>query len=87
MIRAVLKDGVLHPVDPIPADWMPGQQFLVEESDHAIVISDDIDQWLRDLNTQTAALFTAEEWSLIEKNLQSADQQAKDSVRREMGLQ
>lgn len=86
MIRAVLKDGVLHPVDPIPADWMPGQQALVEEGDRAIAISDDIDQWLRDLNSQTAALFTAEEWSLIEQNLNSADQQAKEYVRREMGL-
>jgi hypothetical protein len=87
MVRAVLRDGLLHPLDPIPADWVPGQQLRVEEMDADPVIqSSDLNQWLCDLKDATSELDNAEEWAAIERNLAEADRQAKDQVRREMGV-
>lgn len=87
MVRAVLRNGLFHPLDPIPADWVPGQQLQVEEIDAEPAIqSGDLDQWLRALDEATAQLDNSEEWTLIEQNLAEADRQAKNQVRREMGL-
>lgn len=35
MPRAVLKNGVILPLDPLPADWADGQQLRVERADEA----------------------------------------------------
>ena len=87
MVRAILRDGLFHPLEPIPADWVPGQQLRVEEIESELVIdATDFDQWLRDLNEATSKLDNAEEWAVIEQNLAEADRQAKNHVRREMGL-
>ena len=32
MIKAILKNGAIKPLDPIPADWVDGQELVVEES-------------------------------------------------------
>lgn len=87
MVRAELRDGVFHPLDPIPAAWVPGQQLRVEEIDtNPAIQADVLDQWLRDLDEATAPLDDAQEWAEIEQNLVDADRQAKEQVRREMGL-
>ena len=87
MVRAVLRDGLFHPLDPIPADWVSGQQLRVEEIEAEPAIpSGDLDQWLRDLEEATSQLDNAQEWAMIEQSLAGADRQAKDYVRREMGL-
>lgn len=30
-IKAVLRNGVIQPVEPLPSDWAEGQELLVEE--------------------------------------------------------
>lgn len=32
MPRAVLKDGLIHPVEPLPAEWDDGTQLQVEKA-------------------------------------------------------
>ena len=87
MVRAELRDGLFHPLDPIPADWVPGKQLRVDEIDSEPAIqSADLDQWLHDLDEATAQLDDAQEWALIEQSLTDADRQAKEYIRREMGL-
>jgi hypothetical protein len=29
-IKAVLRHGVIHPVDPLPPEWIDGQELIVE---------------------------------------------------------
>lgn len=33
MIRAVLRNGTIHPLDPVPNDWGDGRELLVDEAD------------------------------------------------------
>lgn len=32
MVRAVLKNGVIYPLDPLPEAWREGQEVQVEEA-------------------------------------------------------
>lgn len=87
MIRAVLRNGVFYPLEPIPADWVPGDQLRVEQIEAtAPVIPAEIDQWSRQVDQAVQLLNDMEEWAAIERNLEAADACAKDQMRREMGL-
>jgi hypothetical protein len=83
MIRAVVKNGVIQPTEPLPADWNEGCAVVVEELDET---SDTLEQWVNDMNALTAELDDPEEWRKIESVLREADRQAKTRVRQEMGL-
>jgi hypothetical protein len=87
MIRGVVKNGVIHPLEPLPADWEDGREVLVddvvEESSNG---SADVDHWTEEMNALTAELNVPEEWHAIEEVLAEADRQNKALVRREMGL-
>ncbi len=85
MIRAVLRDGLIHPLEPLPAEWSDGRELRVDEaepSDHL----DDLDQWYQELEALGAALYEPGEREQIQAIMEEADEQAKAIVRREMGL-
>lgn len=47
MIRAIVENGAIKALDPLPAEWADGREVVVEEADRASV--DDIDEWYREL--------------------------------------
>jgi hypothetical protein len=83
MIRAVVKNGVFEPIDPLPAGWSEGHAVVVEELDENI---DTLEKWASDMNALTAELDDPAEWQRIEAALAESDREAKALVRREMGL-
>jgi hypothetical protein len=87
MIRAVVKNGVIQPLEPLPPDWADGREVLVndvgEESSNGTA---DVDHWTEEMNALTAELNVPEEWHAIAEALTEADRQNKALVRREMGL-
>jgi hypothetical protein len=32
MLKALLKNGVIYPLEPLPADWKDGKELRVEEA-------------------------------------------------------
>ena len=87
MIRAVVQNGVIQPLDPLPPAWSDGREVVVEDANaQADVKLQDDDNWYQDMAELTANLNDAQEWDQIEATLADADRQAKDAVRREMGL-
>ena len=87
MIRAMVENGVIQPVDPLPKDWKDGREVVVtvleEQSPNG---GDDFDSWFLDMKALTAELNDPQEWKEIEAVLAEADRQSKSLVRREMGL-
>jgi hypothetical protein len=84
MPRAVLKNGMILPLDALPPDWPEGQQLRIE----AIVDEDDnsdIDEWYRELEEMVAEN-DPDDIARVEEALRIADEQAKAHVRKEMGL-
>jgi hypothetical protein len=87
MIRAVVKNGVIQPLEPLPPDWEDGREVVVD--DVAELTSNgaaDMDTWAEDMKALTAELNDPQEWNEIEATLAEADRQNKALVRREMGL-
>jgi predicted DNA-binding antitoxin AbrB/MazE fold protein len=88
MIRAVVKNGVIQPLEPLPPDWEDGREVvvddLVEQTSNGAM--DMLDNWAEEMNELTAELNDPHEWQEIEATLAEADRQNKELVRREMGL-
>ncbi len=82
MIRAVVQNGLIHPLDPMPVDWIEGRVVLVEgtESD----TTDDLATWYEELQLLGPAQYDPGEREQVRARLAEADAQAKEFVRREM---
>ena len=87
MIRAVFRDGAIHPLDPVPEGWKDGAEIRLEEVKTSTdQESEKLEQWYHEMQATVADLDRSEEWAEIEQTLHEADRCAKDQVRREMGL-
>jgi len=85
-IRAVLRDGVIQPLDPLPPGWAEGQELWIlapEPSDDP----EQIEAWSRETDALAKELSDPQEITEIEAALAEADRHAKAQVRREMGLE
>ena len=83
MPRAVLKNGVIYPTEPLPPDWEDGQELWVEEADGNGSAEDE--RWLGRMDALVAGN-DPEDLARLEAALKEADELAKAQVRREMGL-
>jgi hypothetical protein len=84
MIRAVLKKGKIQPLDELPEHWREGQELIVEgcePSDDRAVIK----KWHEELVALSAQI-PAEDHRRLAAAVAEQDRQAKQSMRREMGL-
>jgi hypothetical protein len=87
MIRAVIKNGLIQPLEPLPPDWEDGREVVVDDlEEQSSNGATEIDTWAEDMKTLTAALNDPQEWSKIESTLAEADRQSKAGVRRDMEL-
>ena len=87
MIRAIIQEGTIRPIEPLPPEWTDGREVVVRvEEDEQSVDLESLDQWYRDLQELGPARYAPGEREEIQAFLAEADARAKDSVRREMGL-
>ena len=84
MIRAILKNGLIRPAEPLPPDWQDGQELLVDRPGPSSN-AEDIERWARELDEGASAI-TAEDATALERALGEIERESKDAVRREWGL-
>lgn len=82
MLKAVLRQGVIVPLDPLPPDWEEGTTLEVVKADGPPV---DIDAWAESMN-QLCADSSREDEETMRRAIAEQRQQSKAQVRREMGL-
>ena len=86
MIKAVYHNGEIHPTEPIPDDWVDGQELEIvalptrDEAD-----LDAIDEWYRDVE-RLAAEMDDDDWEQMDAAIREADRLQKEGMRRAMGL-
>jgi hypothetical protein len=85
MLKAIVSRGEIRPLEPLPPDWQEGQQLRIEKADDGDTPVEEIDRDFAVLAALCAASEPAEEEQL-ECALQEAHRQAKEQVRRQMGL-
>lgn len=85
MVKAIVSRGEIRPLEPLPTDWQEGQQLRVEKADDGEAPVEEIDRDFATLATLCEASEPADEEQL-ERALLEARRQAKEQVRRHMGL-
>jgi hypothetical protein len=83
MPRAILKDGVIYPIEPLPPEWDDGRELWVADAEADS--PQDLDRWFKELQA-LASRGDPEDRKRLEAALAEADEKAKALVRREMGL-
>ena len=84
-MKAVVSHGEIRPLEPLPADWQEGQRLRVEKADDGEPALEEIDRDFAILASLCETSEPADEEKL-ERALQEARRQAKEQVRRHMGL-
>ena len=84
MPKAVLKNGVILPLEPLPPEWVDGRELRVEsavDDDE----SQDLDTWFAELQALVAQNDPVD-LARVDQAMHRADEQAKAMVRKQMGL-
>ena len=82
-IKAILRNGSIEPVEPLPAEWAEGKELLVEDGEAAN--AGNVEAWARELDTAVSQV-AAEEHDRFRKALEDVELESKEAVRREWGL-
>jgi hypothetical protein len=84
MIRAILKKGKIQPLDELPPHWREGQELIVEGCEPSGDPAD-IRKWQAKLVALSAQI-PAEDHERMAAAIAEQDRQAKEVMRRDMGL-
>jgi NifB/MoaA-like Fe-S oxidoreductase len=82
-IRAIVHNGLIQPLEPLPAEWAEGKELVVEES--AAATAEDLQAWARELDEEINRI-PPEEHDRFRLALDEVERESKDAVRREWGL-
>jgi len=85
MPRAVLKNGVIYPLEPLPPEWAEGQELEVAPVRPANDSAEAIEQWARDME-ELCADSDPEDEARMMAAIEEQRREAKAQARREMGL-
>ena len=81
MIRAVVQNGSLLPLDPIPVEWADGRELDVEVKPAPAV--EDWNEWNRELN-ELVAQIDPSDFAIVQAELTENDRLEKERMHREM---
>jgi hypothetical protein len=86
MPRAVLRNGVIYPLEPLPPDWTDGRQLRVEDAQEPDESPETVDQWCREMDALEAPLTDPKEVEQFQAFLAQVRQQDRQIARRQAGL-
>ena len=82
MTRAVVKNGVIVPIDPLPEEWADGRELWVEEHIQSKNSNQPLDEWIREVE-ESAAQVDQRDWEEMQAVLDAMQKEAKEQVRRD----
>jgi hypothetical protein len=85
MPKAILHNGQIQPVEPLPRDWREGELLRVEKAEDGEATIEEIDRDFALLAHLCAASDPSDEEHFT-RALEEARKQSKAQVRRQMGL-
>jgi hypothetical protein len=85
VVNAIVSGGAIRPLEPLPADWREGQALRVEREDERDTAIAEVDQ---DFALQASVCDQSEPVGeeALQQAIEEAHRQAKEHVRRQMGL-
>lgn len=83
MVKAILQDGVIEPLSPLPSSWTEGKVLVVQEAPSRE--ASDPNDWSEEVE-ELAREIPDEDFDRLEAALAEADDLAKAQVRLQMGI-
>ena len=83
MVRAVLQNGEIRPLGPLPPDWHDGQKLMIETQ--AADRPEEISAWAQEIEDAAQAIPEEVDRNFLEA-LEEQKRASKEQVRRQMGL-
>ncbi len=83
MVRAVLQNGEIRPLGPLPPEWHEGQKLLIETQ--AAERPEDITAWAQEIEDAARKIPEEDHRSFLEA-LEEQRRVAKGQVRQHVGL-
>ena len=80
MIKAVLKNGSIQPLDPIPSEWVDGQELVVEDS-ASVPTERELLEWDQEIEA-LARQAPPDEHQRVLEAIAEHDAESKEAVRR-----
>ena len=84
MVKAVLREGTIQPLSPLPITWSDGQELVIAEA-RADSADESLAAWSQGIE-ELAAQISDADFDRVDQALAEADKEAKEYVRRQMGL-
>jgi hypothetical protein len=84
MVKAILKDGLIQPIEDLPGNWTEGQPLVIDVAEPRVV-AEEVKAWSREI-AAAADKIPEEEHERFLAALQEVKKDAKDQVRRAWGL-
>jgi hypothetical protein len=56
MPRAIFKNGMIYPLEPLPPEWSDGRELLVEDAQEPDESPEAIDKWYQELQAMEPPL-------------------------------
>lgn len=85
MVKGVISGGEIRSLEPLPPDWREGQAVGIDILEEDDMSPEEIDRDF-DLLDKLCAAADPEDAVRLERAILEARQEAKDQVRKEMGL-
>jgi hypothetical protein len=83
MPRAILRDGVIYPIEPLPPEWADGRELWVEEAKPET--PEGIDKWAEEMNALGAEIDPEDEKRLHDA-IAEVRRQSKSAAPRKAGM-
>jgi hypothetical protein len=85
VLKAMVSQGQIRPLEPLPADWCEGQPLRIEKADDIEIPVEEIDVDFAILEKLCSDSEPADE-DQLDRALHDAHRQAKEQVRHHLGL-
>jgi hypothetical protein len=87
-MKAILRNGMILPKDPVPPDWGDGTELEVEKASTTDVPgkTDELDRWYAELE-RACAQMDPEDDRILKASVMAVRRDEKDRARREAGLE
>jgi hypothetical protein len=82
MLKAVVQEGRIVPLEPLPEAWKEGTTLEINETENSAF---DIDTWAKEMN-ELCADVTPDDEDGMRQAIAEHRREAKEQVRREMAL-
>jgi hypothetical protein len=85
MVRAILRNGVILPVDPLPIAWGDGRELIIKEKNDPHESPESFERWFQEFDDMCAQSDPVEDERMM-RALEEDHEQAKAIMRKHMGL-